>query len=97
MNDFVAILIERLNNIKLHSFIAKQQAMILKQKKEKLSQVEVCDFACDRVGGAAKRLAAQPSLKRPYNHQIQTPLQLYEWAIENISSNRFVTASVDDV
>ena len=40
--------------------------------------------ACDGVGGTVKRLAARASLQRPYEDQIMTPLQLYEWALKNI-------------
>ena len=40
--------------------------------------------ACDGVGGTVKRLAARASLQRPYEDQIMTPLQLYEWASKNI-------------
>ena len=40
--------------------------------------------ACDGVGGTVKRLAARASLQRPYEQQIMTPRQLFEWAIENI-------------
>ena len=38
--------------------------------------------ASDGVGGTVKRLAARASLQRPYEQQIMTPLQLYEWASE---------------
>jgi hypothetical protein len=36
--------------------------------------------ACDGVGGTVKQLAARASLQRPYDSQIMTPQQLYEWA-----------------
>ena len=39
--------------------------------------------ACDGLGGTVKRLAAQTSQKRPirpYDNQIITPQQLYDWA-----------------
>ena len=36
--------------------------------------------ACDGLGGTVKRLAAKASLQRPYEDQIMTPFQLYEWA-----------------
>ena len=45
---------------------------------------------CDGVGGTVKRLAARASLQRPYRDQLQTPLQLYQWAKENIPSVTFV-------
>ena len=37
--------------------------------------------ACD---GTVKRLAARASLQRPYEQQIMTPLQLFEWASEKL-------------
>jgi hypothetical protein len=40
--------------------------------------------ACDGVGGTLKRLTAKASLQRPYNDQIGTPHQLYEWAQSSI-------------
>ena len=44
---------------------------------------------CDGVGGTVKRLAAKASLQRPYDHQIQTPLELFEFAKENIPGIEF--------
>jgi hypothetical protein len=49
--------------------------------------------ACDGVVGTLKRLAAKASLQQPYNDQIMTSHQLYEWAqcsIHNLSLD-FVT------
>ena len=43
----------------------------------------------DGVGATAKRLAARTSLQRPYEAQIMTPLQLYEWASKNIPGVSF--------
>ena len=40
--------------------------------------------ACDGVGGTVKRLASRASLQRPYDQQIITPRQLFEWASNNI-------------
>ena len=40
--------------------------------------------ACDGLGGTVKRLAARPSLQRPYNEQIMTPRQLFDWASTNV-------------
>lgn len=40
---------------------------------------------CDGVGGTVKREAARTSLQRPYERQISTPLQLYEWAKSDLS------------
>lgn len=45
--------------------------------------------ACDGVGGTVKRLAARASLQRPYDAQIMTPRQLYQWAKENIKTINF--------
>lgn len=45
--------------------------------------------ACDGLGGTVKRLAAKASLQRPYDQQILTPRQLYDFATENISSIDF--------
>ena len=52
--------------------------------------------ACDGVGGTVKRLAARASLQRPYDGQIMTPRQLYEWAVENIPSVKFHYCTVSD-
>ena len=40
--------------------------------------------ACDGVGGTVKRLASRASLQRPYDQQIMTPHQMFEWASNNI-------------
>ena len=40
--------------------------------------------ACDGLGGTVKRLAARASLQRLYDRQIMTPMQLYEWAHDNL-------------
>jgi hypothetical protein len=45
--------------------------------------------ACDGVGGTQKRLAAKASLQQPYNDQIMTPHQLYEWAQSSIHNLNF--------
>ena len=52
--------------------------------------------ACDGLGGTVKRLAAKASLQRPYNSQIVTPLQLYEFAIDKISGIDFVYCSTKE-
>ena len=44
---------------------------------------------CDGLGGTVKRLAARASLQRPLDDQIQTPLQLFEWAKVAIPSATF--------
>ena len=41
---------------------------------------------CNGVGGLLKRMATKASLQRPYQDQIQTPYQLYEFAKQNVSS-----------
>jgi hypothetical protein len=45
--------------------------------------------ACDGVGGTLKRLVPKTSLQRPYNDQIMTPHQLYEWAQSSIHNSSF--------
>ena len=44
---------------------------------------------CDGLGGTIKHEAARASLQRPLEGQIQTALQLYEWAKEAIPSIQF--------
>lgn len=41
--------------------------------------------SCDGVGGTVKREAARASLQRPYQDQITTPFELYEWLKCNLS------------
>lgn len=44
---------------------------------------------CDGLGGTLKRGAARASLQRPYDNQILTPIDLYNWAqigVPNIST-----------
>ena len=52
--------------------------------------------ACDGLGGTVKRLAARASLQRPYDEQIMTPRQLYEWASTNIPSICFDYCSTEE-
>ena len=52
--------------------------------------------ACDGLEGTVKRLAARTSLQRPYNDQIMTPCQLFEWASTNIPAAHFGYCSKDD-
>ena len=52
--------------------------------------------ACDGLGGTVKRLAARASLQRPYNNQIMTPRQLYEWASTTIHAVHFSYLTVED-
>jgi hypothetical protein len=49
--------------------------------------------ACDGIGGTIKRLA---SLQNPYEEQIITPRQLYEWAVVKIPSVTFEYCTVED-
>ena len=51
---------------------------------------------CDGVGGTVKRLAARASLQRPYDQQIMTPHQLFDWAAENVPATIYQYCSVDD-
>ena len=48
--------------------------------------------ACDGVGGTVKRLAARASLQRPYDQQIMTPRQLFDWSAENVPATFFSIA-----
>ena len=48
---------------------------------------------CDGVGGSVKRLAAKVSLQRPYDNQIQTPMDLFLWADDNLPSIKVVFVS----
>lgn len=52
--------------------------------------------ACDGLGGTVKRLAARASLQRPYNDQIMTPRQLFDWATANIPAVHFEYCSKGD-
>ena len=44
---------------------------------------------CDGVGSTVKRLAAKASLQRPFENQILTPYELYEWSVKNITGISF--------
>ena len=52
--------------------------------------------ACDGLGGTVKRLAAKASLQRPFEEQIMTPIQLYEWASSNIPGIFFDYCSTEE-
>ena len=52
--------------------------------------------ACDGLGGTVKRLAARASLQRPYNDQVMTPRQLFDWACANIPAVHFEYCSSED-
>ena len=43
-----------------------------------------------------KRLAARASLQKPYNQQIMSPTQLYQWAKENIPATVFRYCSTEE-
>jgi hypothetical protein len=51
---------------------------------------------CDGVGGTVKRLAARASLQRPYDKQILTSRQLFEFGQTEIPSVNFYFATVDE-
>ena len=52
--------------------------------------------ACDGIGGTIKRLAAKASLQRPYNDQIMTPRQLFDWAKSNIQNISFAYVTQEE-
>ena len=52
--------------------------------------------ACDGIGGTVKRLAARASLQRPYEQQIMTPPQLFEWASEKVPKTVFNYCSTQE-
>ena len=52
--------------------------------------------ACDGVGGTVKCLAARASLQRPYDQQIMTPRQLFDWAAENVPATFYQYCSLED-
>ena len=52
---------------------------------------------CDGIGGTVKRLVARASLQANLQHQILTPLHMYEWAAKNINGINFVYAAKEDV
>ena len=52
--------------------------------------------ACDGLGGTIKRLAARANLQKPYDDQIMTPRQLFDWATSSIPTIHFDYCSSDD-
>ena len=52
--------------------------------------------ACDGLGRTVKQLAARASLQRPYNYQLMTPRQLFDWAFTNIPAVYFGYCSNED-
>ena len=53
-------------------------------------------WPCDGLGGTVKRLAARASLQRPFENQILTSLEFYEWAVKNISGINFTFSTQED-
>lgn len=53
--------------------------------------------ACDGVGGTIKRIAARVSLQRPYEDQILTPKQLFDFAKSNVDGVTSFFVSTEDV
>lgn len=53
--------------------------------------------ACDGIGGTVKRLTARASLQRPYNDQITSPVQMYEFCSKEISGIHFVFIKHEDM
>jgi hypothetical protein len=49
--------------------------------------------ACDGIGGTVKRLARLASLQRSTNNQITSPMQLFNWAKENLEIKCFFVTS----
>jgi hypothetical protein len=52
--------------------------------------------ACDGLGGTVKRLAARASLQRPYDQQIMTPRQLFDWATTAVPTVHFEYCTMQD-
>jgi hypothetical protein len=49
--------------------------------------------SCDGIGGTVKRLARLASLQRSANNQITSPMQLFNWAKENLEIKCFFVTS----
>ena len=52
--------------------------------------------ACVGLGGTVNRLAARASLQKPYNDQVMTPWQLFDWACANIPAVHFEYCSSEN-
>ena len=52
--------------------------------------------ACDGLGGTVKRLTARASLQRPYNDQIMTLRQLFDWACTSVPAVQFGYCSTEE-
>ena len=48
------------------------------------------------VGGTVKELVKLESLRKPFENQILTPLDMYQWADENIENIKFFCVSTED-
>jgi hypothetical protein len=49
--------------------------------------------ACDGIGGTLKRLARLASLQRHSTNQITTPIDLFNWAKDNVDIKTFYVSS----
>ena len=52
---------------------------------------------CDGIGGTIKRMATRASLQRPYDDQIPTSVQLFEYCREHINGIDFIFISKEDM
>ena len=52
--------------------------------------------AADGIAGTVKRMATKASLKRPYQDQILTPNQLYQFALQEIKGIHFSYATLQE-
>lgn len=51
---------------------------------------------CDGIGGTVKRLAARASLQKLTSDHILTPLDLFNWAVENIKKIKFCFSTKEE-
>ena len=52
---------------------------------------------CDGIGGTVKRLTARASLQATDANHILTPMQMFQWATENIKNITFFFISAEDI
>ena len=52
--------------------------------------------AHDGLVGTVKFLAARANLQRPYDQQVMTPRQLFEWASDDVPAVSFEYCSTED-
>ena len=52
---------------------------------------------CDGIGGTAKSLATNASLKATERNHILTPIDLFNWAEKNINNISFLFVSADEI